>query len=81
MILTESDLYPILLLVAMILAYLLFVFIIKALLPYLRQRKYLIGEMDGAFSEQEYKYWKRKLRRLYLDYIPVIGRIIKKHLK
>ena len=74
----NDNLYSLIMLTSMILIYLLLLFVFKALIPYLKQRKYIKGEMDRSFSEREYRYWKRKLKRLHLDYIPVIGGVIKR---
>ncbi len=80
---TESKdyLYPLVFLLILIILYILLIFIFKGLIPYLKQRKYIKGEMERSFSEREYKYWKRKLKILYLDFIPFIGNVIKRHLK
>ena len=81
MTLTQNDFQSIILLVVMVVVYLLLLLVFKGILPYMKQRKYLKGELDRALSEREYKYWNKKLRRLYLDYIPILGKIIKKRLK
>jgi len=40
---------------------------------YIIQRNYIKAEMNRSRSEREYKYWKRKLKKLRLRQIPVIG--------
>ena len=74
----SDNLSPLIMLATMIVIYILLLFVFKALIPYFMQRKYIKGEMDRAFSEREYRYWKRKLSRLHLDYIPIIGGIVKR---
>ena len=46
----------------------------KSIAPFLSERENIKMEMSRSYSEKEYRYWKRELRRLYLRSIPVIGR-------
>lgn len=42
--------------------------------PLLKEREYIKMEIKRSFSKREYKYWKNKLKKLYLQHIPLIGR-------
>lgn len=42
--------------------------------PFLREREYIKMEIKRSFDEEEYRYWKRRLKKLYLRSIPFIGR-------
>lgn len=46
------------------------------LAPFLEARKNIKIEMKRSYGK-EYEYWKRELRRLYLESIPIIGRFIR----
>ena len=56
-----------------------FLFVLLALyfnivLPFIKDREYVKMEMRRSYSEDEYRFWKRELRRVYLRHIPIIGR-------
>ena len=40
--------------------------------PFVRTRAYIKGEIDRS-DGNEYYYWKRELRNLYIEHIPVFG--------
>ncbi len=42
--------------------------------PLVKEREYVKMEMRRSYSEDEYRFWKRELRRVYLRHIPIIGR-------
>lgn len=44
--------------------------VLKNLLPFFRERKYIKLEIERSEKEEEYFYWKRELRNLYLRSIP-----------
>ena len=44
--------------------------------PFVEARRYIKMEMQRSDSE-EYKYWKKELKKLYIHYIPFIGLFIK----
>jgi len=46
-------------------------------LPFREERNYIKMEMARSFEEEEYLFWKRELKCLYLRSIPVIGRLFK----
>ncbi len=54
----------------------LIAFIINVWIPYQRERKYIKMEMKRSDGE-EYYYWKRQLKRLYISHIPIVGRFIR----
>lgn len=49
----------------------------KKMFQYINERESIKAEMQSSFSRREYLYWKRKLKRLYLKYLPFIGRFFK----
>lgn len=51
------------------------VFHLNVVRPFLKERSYIKMEM-GRSNEEEYRYWKRELRKLYIYHIPFVGWII-----
>ena len=45
--------------------------------PFMDKRAYIIMEMKRSSSINEYKYWKKQLKKLYLGSIPIIGGLFK----
>ena len=45
--------------------------------PFMDQRTYIIMEIKRSNSKNEYRYWKKQLKKLYLESIPLIGRFFK----
>ncbi|MBQ7975043.1 MAG: hypothetical protein IJ300_05095 [Clostridia bacterium] len=41
-----------------------------------KEKTYILTEIERAGSEDEKTYWKKMLRKLYLESIPVIGFIL-----
>ncbi len=56
------------------------VYYTKVLKPFLRMRAYIKMEIDRS-DEEEYRYWKRQLKRLYVYHIPFVGCLICKVMK
>ena len=48
----------------------------KVIAPFIKARNYIKMEMQRSDGD-EYYYWKSKLRRLYMERIPIIGRFFK----
>lgn len=57
--------------------FLFLIFFINSYLLFKGERDYIKMEMERAFEEEEYLYWKRQLKRLYLSQIPIIGRFFR----
>lgn len=51
-------------------------FYINLYLPFKKDRKYIKMEMART-EDEEYLYWKRELRQLYLSSIPLVGRFFR----
>ena len=49
-----------------------FVFYFYVVMPFIEERNYIKMEMQRS-DDEEYYYWKRELKRLYLSQIPIIG--------
>jgi len=50
----------------------------SVILPFIEERKYLKMELRRSeYDGEEYRYYKKKLNRLYLSCIPFIGRFFK----
>lgn len=45
--------------------------------PFMEKRNRIKMEMQRSDGE-EYYYWKGKLKKLYIEHIPIIGRFIRK---
>ena len=64
--------------VAVIIGLFLFLaFLVKIFLPFKEQRDYIKMEMARSFGEEEYLYWKRELKMLYISNIPIIRSIFR----
>ena len=66
----------------LMLAMILGSFIVVALfvnffIPFKEERDYIKMEMQRSYEEDEYRYWKRELKQLYLRSIPLIGRLFR----
>ena len=48
--------------------------------PFMNSRHYIKKELQRACGKEEYLYWKRELKKLYITLIPIFGRIIEKHM-
>ena len=71
----ETLLIPIIAYIIVFLLSLLFYF--KVYVPFSRERKYIITERKRSCDYEEYRYWKRELIKLYLAYIPIVGRFFR----
>ena len=63
--------------VAIIGFFLFFAFFINFYLPFKEERDYIKMEMQRSYEEDEYRYWKKELKHLYLRSIPLIGRFFR----
>ena len=54
---------------------------IRALKPFFKRRNDIKCEMARACDESEYRHWKSKLRKLYISYIPVVGKSLAKRMR
>lgn len=46
-------------------------------IPFKEERDYIKMEMDRSYEEDEYLYWRRELKYLYLRSIPLLGRFFR----
>ena len=46
-------------------------------IPFKEERDYIKMEMQRSYEEDEYRYWRRELKYLYLRSIPLIGRFFR----
>lgn len=60
---------------------LIFAFYMNVLMPFWENRDYIKCEIARAYSEDEYRYWKSELKKLYISLIPIFGKIIVKHMR
>ncbi len=76
----ESSINPdtiiIVLCISLIVVLLVLIYIASVIIPFLKDRKYIIIEMERS-SGAEYEYWKKQLKKLYKYYIPIIGRFLR----
>ena len=55
----------------------IFAFYMNVIHPFTEEKKYIKSEMRRSYGD-EYYYWKRELRNLYIENIPVFGWIIRR---
>jgi len=59
---------------AVLIFFVLLALYFNLIVPLVKEREYVKMEMRRSYSEDEYRFWKRELRRVYLRHIPIIGR-------
>ena len=64
--------------VVFIIFFIFIVLFINFYLPFKAERDYLKMEMARSFEEEEYLYWKNKLKMLYISKIPLVGSIVRR---
>ena len=57
--------------------FIIIAFFINFFLPFKEERDYIKMEMERSYEEEEYRYWRRELKYLYLRSIPLIGRFFR----
>ena len=50
---------------------------VKVFIPFKKQRDYIKMEMKRSLEEREYRYWRRELKKLYLQAIPLVGKLFR----
>ena len=58
-------------------ALLIAVLFVNFFIPFKDERDYIKMEMARSYEEDEYRYWRRELKHLYLRSIPLIGRFFR----
>lgn len=48
----------------------------NVVVPFANAKAYIKMELSRAFNDEQYRYWKRQLRNLYIERIPIIGRYL-----
>lgn len=71
--------YPILILLFLTLA--VAVFCICFAKPFSYSRRYIKLELRRSYNESERRYWKREMKKLYVSYIPIIGKRLVKFIR
>ncbi len=64
-----------------VLAGIIFALYIKVIKPFSAERRYLKAEIDRAYDESEYLYWRNELKKLYVSLIPIIGKRLSKTMR
>ena len=47
-------------------------------IPFKEERDYIKMEMERSFEEEEYLYWKRELKMLYISKISIVRYIVRR---
>ncbi len=63
--------------IVVIAAFIILAIFVNVIYPIIEEREYIKMEMKQSYSKEEYRYWKRELRYLYLRSIPIIGRFFR----
>ena len=63
--------------IVVIAAFIILAIFVNVIYPIIEDREYIKMEMKQSYSKEEYRYWKRELRYLYLRSIPLIGRFFR----
>lgn len=68
----------ILIIFAMIIgAFLIVALFVNFFIPFKEERDYIKMEMARSYEEEEYRYWRRELKYLYLRSIPIVGKFFR----
>ena len=68
----------IVIIVAVIGFFMFFAFFVNTYMPFKNEKDYIKREMARSFDEEEYLYWKRELKMLYISEIPIIRSIVRR---
>ena len=60
-----------------IIFFIFFTFFVTSYLSFKKERDYIKIEMSRSFSEEEYLYWRDKLKMFYISKIPIIRSVVK----
>ena len=64
--------------IAMILgSFIVVALFVNFIIPFKEERAYIKMEMERSYEEEEYRYWRRELKYLYLRSIPLVGRFFR----
>lgn len=61
-----------------IISFIFIAFFINFFIPFKEEKDYIKMEMERSFEEEEYLYWKRELKMLYISKIPIVRSIIRR---
>lgn len=50
---------------------------VDVIIPFNKTHEYIKMEMNRSCSRSEYKYWKKEMRKLYVQLIPVVRWFVK----
>ncbi len=68
-----------LIIVAMIIgAFLVIALFVNFFIPFKEERDYIKMEMERSFEKEEYLYWKRELKMLYISKNPIVRSIVRR---
>lgn len=56
-------------------------FYVNVIRPFSEDRKDIKSEMRRSYTKEEFRYWERELKKLYVSRIPVFGKLIAKHIR
>lgn len=71
-----EDTFLIFAFVVIIVFFIVLAFYFNVIAPFMKARDYIKMEMQRSDGD-EYYYWKRELKRLYISHIPIIGRFFR----
>lgn len=72
-----SDGFLMLVAAAIIGGFIIFAFVFNFFIPFKKERDFIKLEMAQSLEEDEYRYWKRRLKYLYLRSVPLVGRFFR----
>lgn len=63
--------------IVLIIAFIVLSLYVEIFIPFNEERQYIKMEINRSCSKQEYKYWKKEMKKLYLKSIPIIRWFVK----
>ena len=75
----ETFLYSVV--IAAIVIFCAVAFYVNVVYPFWEDRRYIRSEMKNSYNKDEYRYWKRELKKLYILQIPLLGNFIVKRMR
>lgn len=74
----KSDIMLYFILSVIIVLFFAMAFYANVLRPFFEAKQYVKSEIRRACTESERRYWQRKLKKLYITHIPIIGKTLVK---
>lgn len=73
---SNEDSFLIFVCIVIILFFIVLALYFNVVIPFIKSRSYIKREMQRTDGE-EYYYWKKELKKLYITHIPILGKFLR----